>query len=85
MDDSSTSQADIHAKRFDYTGLKCPLPVLKTRRALKDMAEGDAAIFMADDPAAPLDFEHFCETSGHLLKDSRQENDIFLFLIEKRG
>lgn len=85
MDDSSTSQADTHAKRFDYTGLKCPLPVLKTRRALKDMAKGDSAIFMADDPAAPLDFEHFCETSGHLLKDSRQENDIFLFLIEKRG
>lgn len=85
MADSSTSQKDKDAKRFDYTGLKCPLPVLKTRRALKQMSEGETALFMADDPAAPLDFEHFCETSGHLLKDTRQENDIFLFLIEKGG
>lgn len=88
MADSSTTQKDKDAKRFDYkqfdyTGLKCPLPVLKTRRALKQMSEGETALFMADDPAAPLDFEHFCETSGHLLKDTRQENDVFLFLIEK--
>ena len=84
MSASSTDQIKS-AKRFDYTGLKCPLPVLKTRRALKELAEGDIALFMADDPAAPLDFEHFCETSGHLLKQVKQENDVFLFLIQKQS
>lgn len=85
MSASSSTEQSKSAKRFDYTGLKCPLPVLKTRRALKDLAQGDEAIFMADDPAAPLDFEHFCETSGHLLKEVMQENDVFLFLIQKQG
>ena len=84
MSASSTDQTKS-AKRFDYTGLKCPLPVLKTRRALKELADGDIALFMADDPAAPLDFEHFCETSGHLLKQVTQENDVFSFLIQKQS
>ncbi|MGC6537201.1 MAG: sulfurtransferase TusA family protein [Candidatus Puniceispirillaceae bacterium] len=68
---------------FDFTGLKCPLPVLKARRALKDMASDTTIRILADDPAAPLDFEHFCETAGHHLEKSTTENGVFTFEIRK--
>lgn len=72
-------------QEFDFTGLKCPLPVLKARRALGEMTGGMCAVFLADDPAAPLDFEHFCETNGHQLIAFSQEGKIFAFKIQKQG
>ena len=72
-------------QEFDFTGLQCPLPVLKARRALKEMVGGTVAVFLVDDPAAPLDFEHFCETSGHQLIELSQEGDVFAFKIQKQG
>ena len=68
---------------FNFTGLKCPLPVLKARRALKSMAIGQLAEITADDPAAPIDFQHFCETSGHKLEHQSEQNGLFTFLIRK--
>ena len=68
---------------FDFTGLKCPLPVLKARRALKDLASDTTIRILADDPAAPLDFKHFCETAGHHLEKLTTENGVFTFEIRK--
>ena len=51
--------------QLDVKGLKCPLPVLKARRAIKALSAGDILEVIATDPAAQLDFPHFCETSGH--------------------
>ncbi|MGB1357383.1 MAG: sulfurtransferase TusA family protein [Candidatus Puniceispirillaceae bacterium] len=48
------------AVSLDLTGLKCPLPVLKARRQIGQMESGILEV-QADDPAAPLDFEHFCD------------------------
>ena len=73
-----------HVQKFDFTGLQCPLPVLKARRALKDITGGTVVVFLADDPAAPLDFEHFCETSGHQLIDVSQQGDGFAITIQKQ-
>lgn len=68
---------------LDLTGLKCPLPVLKARRAIKDMNSGDRLVIIASDPAAQLDFPHFCETSGHSLisMTSDGEGDEFRLTI----
>ena len=71
---------------LDLTGLKCPLPVLKARRAVKAMADqGETGVIavLADDPAAPLDFEHFCYTGGHDLLSSTEQDGIFIFHIAK--
>ena len=68
---------------FDFTGLKCPLPVLKARRALKDIETDAVIMILADDPAAPLDFEHFCETAGHHLENTTSANGVFTFQIRK--
>ena len=52
---------------FDFTGHKCPLPVLKTKRALKNHSNGEVIEIIADAPAANLDMKHFCEVSGNIL------------------
>jgi len=67
---------------LDYRGLKCPLPVLKARRALKQAQSGDVITIWADDPASPLDMAHFCATEGHDLQE-KQEQDYFIFQIAK--
>ena len=66
---------------YDFTGLKCPLPVLKTKRALKEIEKGEIIEILADDPAANLDLKHFCEVSGNnLIKISKKENNIHFFI-----
>lgn len=69
--------------RLDLTGLKCPLPVLKVRRQIGQMPVGAILVVMADDPAAPLDFEHFCYTGGHKLRESTENNGVFTIRISK--
>lgn len=77
------SQATVAT--YDFTGLKCPLPVLKARRALRDHKPGEMVTIKADDPAAPLDFEHFCETAGHQLIALECHDDIYHFIIKNQG
>jgi tRNA 2-thiouridine synthesizing protein A len=68
---------------LDAKGLKCPLPVLRARKAMKEVAPGDSLEVLATDPGAPKDFAHFCEATGFELIDSRQDGEIFTFVIRK--
>jgi tRNA 2-thiouridine synthesizing protein A len=68
---------------LNLTGMKCPLPVLKTRRQINQMKASSVLKVTADDPAAPLDFEHFCHTGGHDLLSSTEQAGIFTFYILK--
>ena len=52
-------------EKHDFTGLKCPLPVLKAKRVLKNLAKGKKVVFISDDPASPIDFTHFSENEGY--------------------
>ncbi|KAA0971568.1 sulfurtransferase TusA family protein [Aureimonas fodinaquatilis] len=54
---------------LDCRGLKCPLPVLKTQKRLERVDKGEALTVLADDPLAPLDLQHWCNTSGHQLTE----------------
>ena len=67
----------------DFTGLKCPLPVLKAKRVIKVMKKGDYHKFLSDDLGSPIDFSHLCEIEN--LELSITENKkIYTFLIRKR-
>jgi len=68
---------------MDLTGLKCPLPVLKARRQISQMPAGGILVVIADDPAAPLDFDHFCQTGGHDLLESVAKDGVFTMRIAK--
>lgn len=72
-------------RTLDATGLTCPLPVLRARKALKDMAGGDALTVLATDPSAVNDFHAFCDAAGHRLVDWRRQDEILTFIIEKAG
>ena len=51
--------------RLDTLGLLCPLPVLKARKRLQTLKNGEQLIMLADDPAAIIDVPHFCTESGN--------------------
>ena len=83
-DITNIEQGDYSALiTLDLTGLKCPLPVLKARRQIVQMAAGEVLEVKADDPAAPLDFDHFCHTGGHQLLKSTETSGIFIMWIAK--
>ena len=74
------------AHTLDATGLLCPLPVLKARRALRDVPPGGVLEVLATDPGAEKDFEHFCHTTGcELLESSEQPGGILRFRLKKPG
>jgi len=68
---------------LDAKGLRCPLPVLKARKAMKTMAAGDVLRVLSTDPGAIKDFEAFCKTTGYRLLRQEQADDVFTFEIEK--
>jgi tRNA 2-thiouridine synthesizing protein A len=68
---------------LDTKGLKCPLPVLKARKALREVPPGGLLKVLATDPGAVKDFEHFCKTTGSELVDSREEAGVLVFLIRR--
>lgn len=59
-------------RTLDARGLKCPLPVLRARKAMKTMASGEVLMVLADDPAAPKDFRAFCAQTGAALLDLQE-------------
>ncbi len=68
---------------LDATGLKCPMPVLRARRQLKQMTSGEVLEVRADDPASVKDFPAFCETTGDVLQETAEDGPTFVFRICK--
>ncbi len=70
-------------EELDTSGLLCPLPVLKARRALNRMHPGEGLRVIATDAKAPDDFAAFCEQSGDVLRDVTQDGERYLILVQK--
>jgi tRNA 2-thiouridine synthesizing protein A len=68
---------------LDAQGLKCPLPVLRARKAIKAVKIGAELSVLATDPAAPKDFKAFCEQTGHELVSSTECDGIFTFVLRR--
>lgn len=67
---------------LDARGLSCPLPILKARKALRDMQPGQTLEVLSNDPNAPDNFNEFCTTSSHeLLESSNLEGHVYRFII----
>ncbi len=67
---------------LDAKGLNCPLPILKARKALKDVPAGETLEILATDPGAVADFQAFCRQTGNELVEHSQEDDVYRFLIK---
>jgi len=72
-------------KTIDTRCLRCPLPILKAKRALADIGPGGTLEVLSTDPGATADFEAFCEVTGHTLLTKDETNGIFRFVIRKRA
>jgi tRNA 2-thiouridine synthesizing protein A len=70
---------------LDVKGLRCPMPVLRARRRLQDMAPGEILVIEATDPQAEKDFPGFCEATGHRLLETRRLADHVVFKIACRS
>ncbi|HSG97847.1 MAG TPA: sulfurtransferase TusA family protein [Woeseiaceae bacterium] len=68
---------------LDAKGLNCPLPILKARKALKDVADGGTLEILATDPGSVADFEAFCRQTGHELLEHSEDGGTYRFLIKK--
>lgn len=71
------------AQTLDLRGLKCPLPVLKTRKHLRDLATGSHLRVETTDPLSVIDIPHFCREDGHRLVSSAPVEGGHSFVIEK--
>jgi tRNA 2-thiouridine synthesizing protein A len=71
-------------KLLDLRGLKCPLPVLRTRKALSSCAPGDILIVQCTDPLAAIDIPTLLGQSGDRIEETRHEEAVTTFRIRKR-
>ena len=69
---------------LDAKGMNCPLPILKTKKALQTMQPGGLLEVLATDPGAAADFESFCRQTGNQLVSSTKEGDIFKFVLKRK-
>jgi tRNA 2-thiouridine synthesizing protein A len=79
----STIDPDDYAVMLDLRGLKCPLPVLKTRKAMTSLVTGSLVSVETTDPLAGLDIPHFCNEDGHLLVSQEKTDAGHRFVIRK--
>ena len=68
---------------LDTKGLNCPMPIMKTKKALKGMAAGQTLEVLSTDPGSVSDMESLCRTTGHKLMESAQDDGIYRFVIER--
>ena len=79
----TSARAQDEAEVYDLRGLKCPLPVMKTRKRLSTMPAGSGLWVESDDPLAVIDIPHFCHEDGHVLEASERVEAGHRFLIRK--
>jgi tRNA 2-thiouridine synthesizing protein A len=68
---------------LDVKGLNCPLPILRAKKALKDVPAGGTLQVLATDPGSVKDFEAFCRTTGNELLESNHADGVFSFVIKR--
>ena len=71
-------------KELDARGLNCPLPILRTKKALNDMKSGELIRITATDPASVRDFEAFSRQTGNELVDKGESDGAFWFILKRR-
>ena len=71
-------------RELDARGLSCPLPILKTKKSLNEIASGQVLKVVATDPGSVKDMQAFSNQTGHPLLSSTEENKAFVFYLKKK-
>ena len=72
-------------RQIDCTGLFCPMPIVKTREAIRQMAPGQVLLMLSDDPASEADMKSWAQITGHYLAAVERDGGVFRFLVRKVG
>jgi len=70
-------------RTLDTRGLACPLPILKTKKAMSELDRGATLEVLATDPGAVADFEAFSAASGNRLIEHSEEGGVYRFLLQR--
>ena len=70
-------------KLLNCSGMLCPLPVIKTSKAIKELQVGQVLKMIATDPGTPADMEAWSRQTGNELLDSHQEGEKFVFFLKR--
>ena len=71
-------------KELDASGLGCPLPILKSKKSLSDMASGQVLKIVATDPGSVKDMQAFCKQTGNELLSSVEDNKTYFFFVRRK-
>lgn len=69
-------------RTLDVKGLNCPLPILKAKKALKEVPAGGTLEILSTDPGSVADFEAFCRQTGNVLLEQSTDHSTYRFLIK---
>jgi tRNA 2-thiouridine synthesizing protein A len=72
------------AKTVDARGLSCPLPIVKTALAIRELASGAVIEVLATDPGSTKDFVAWSKTTGHQLVESSVDGAVYRYLLRKK-
>ncbi len=70
-------------KELDARGLNCPLPILRAKKALNELASGQTLRIVATDPGSVKDFQAFAKQTGNQLLESSEANGEYIFVLQK--
>lgn len=73
-----------HDKELDARGLSCPLPILKTKKALSDLASGQVLRVVSTDPGSVKDMQAFASQTGNPLLSQSNEGKDYVFFLKKK-
>ena len=73
-----------HDQEIDTRGLNCPLPILRTKKALTGVQSGQVLKIVSTDPGSVKDFETFAKQTGHALLSHAEANGEFTFFMRKK-
>lgn len=72
------------AKTVDARGLSCPLPIVKTALAIRELTSGDLIEVLATDPGSSKDFAAWSKTTGHELVEQSVDGKVFRYVLRKK-
>jgi tRNA 2-thiouridine synthesizing protein A len=72
------------ARTLDLKGLSCPIPIIKTAKAMKELAPGELLEAYATDPGSVSDFKAWAQATGNPLVETGQDGGVFHFILKKK-
>jgi len=73
-----------HDRELDVKGLNCPLPILRTKKVLAEMASGQILRVLATDPGSVKDFQAFARQTGNELVGSSENDQVYEYLLKRK-